>query len=461
MIAGLKKRWNAEGGYRELLRLAFPLILGTSSFTIQQVVDRIFLAWFSPEATAAALPAGLMNYTLISVATGTAAYVSTFVAQYTGAGQERRIGPVVWQGIYFSFAAGVVMMIFYPLAAPGFRLAGHAAEVQAMETTYFRTLLWGTFPAVASNALSGFFSGRGKTWTVMWVTAAATGFNIVFDYLLIFGKAGFPVLGIFGAAVATVLSQAVSLFAYAALMSKRGYEERFRVLGGRRFDGALFARLIRFGFPSGMHFFLDMIGFALFLMVVGRYGTVPLAATNVAFNINNFAFMPMIGFGLAASIFVGRKLGENNPETAEYGTWSAAHLTFVYMAVVAALYVALPGVFLAPYLARADAVEFGPIAALAGHLLRFVAVYSLFDTMNIIFASAVKGAGDTRFVMRVSVALSWFVLLLPSYIGLKTGLAGLDGLWTIVTVYICTTGIVFLLRFMRGKWKTMRVIESV
>jgi MATE family multidrug resistance protein len=460
LIRRLKKRWNAEGGYRDLLRLAFPLILSTGSWTIQQVVDRIFLAWFSPAATAAALPAGMMHFTLMSLATGTAAYVGTFVAQYTGAGQTRRIGPIVWQGMYFSLAAGAFMMVFFPLAPSGFRLAGHPVEVRAMELTYFRTLLFGTFPAVASTALSGFFSGRGKTWTVMWVTASATAVNVVFDAVLIFGKAGFPRLGIFGAALATVFSQVVSLFAYLALMWRHDYQERFHTLSGWRFNQSLFTRLIRYGFPAGLHFFLDMIGFTLFLMVVGQYGMVPLAATNVAFNINNFSFMPMIGFGMAASIFVGQKLGEHRPELAEYGTWSAAHLTFFYMTVVAALYVLFPGLFLAPYLAKADPVEFRPIAAMAKHLLRFVAVYSLFDTMNIVFASAVKGAGDTRFVMWVSVALSWFVLVLPAYAGVRTGLIGLDGLWTIVTVYVCVTGLVFFARFVKGKWKTMRVIEA-
>ncbi len=461
MISWLKRNWISEGGYRDLLKLALPLILSTSSWTIQQVVDRIFLAWYSPSAVAAALPAGILNTMLLSLATGTASYVGTFVAQYAGSGQSTKIGPVVWQGVYFSLIAGFLMLFFLPLSAPGFRLAGHPPEVQSMETVYFRTLLYGAFPAAASSALAGFFSGRGKTWAVMGVTAAATAVNIILDYTLIFGKWGFAVLGIYGAALATVISQILSFALYWMLLAKPAYQKRFHTFSGWRFDPKLFRRFVRFGFPSGLHFSLDSIGFALFILMVGQYGTVPLAATNIAFNINNFAFMPMIGFGMATSIFVGQKLGENRPQTAQRGAWSAFHLTFFYMMAVAGLYVLVPGWFLLPYAYKADPGRFPPIATLSKFLLRFVAAYSLFDTMNIVFASAIKGAGDTRFVMWMSVALSWLILIVPTYVASSVLHLSLTVLWTIVTVYISAVGLVFWFRFRSGHWKTMRVIAEI
>ena len=90
----------AEGGYRQILLIAFPLILSTGSWSLQHFVDRMFLAWYSPAALAASTPAGILNYTLMSLFIGTAGYVSTFVAQYIGAGRDERIGPTVWQGLY-------------------------------------------------------------------------------------------------------------------------------------------------------------------------------------------------------------------------------------------------------------------------------------------------------------------------------------------------------------------------
>ena len=98
-----KSHQPKEGGCREVLFVALPLIFSTSSLTIQHFVDRIFLSWYSRDAIAASMPAGLLNFTFMALFIGTAATVGTFVAQYSGAKMDHRIGPVVWQGFYFAF----------------------------------------------------------------------------------------------------------------------------------------------------------------------------------------------------------------------------------------------------------------------------------------------------------------------------------------------------------------------
>jgi len=174
MDSPLKKAWHGEGGWREVLVLAFPLILSTGSWAVQHFVDRMFLTWYSPEAIAAAMPAGILNFTLMSFFIGTASYVSTFVAQYHGAGMRHRIGPVLWQGIYFSMLGGVLVLCLIPLAAPVFDLVGHDEAVRRNEIVYFQVLCLGGFPVIASSALSGLFTGLGRPWPVMWVNVLAT-----------------------------------------------------------------------------------------------------------------------------------------------------------------------------------------------------------------------------------------------------------------------------------------------
>ena len=88
LSGGIKQKWNHEAGYRELLVVALPLIVSTGSWSVQQFVDRMFLAWYSPEAMAASMPAGITNFTVMSLFIGTASYTGTFVAQYNGAGQK-------------------------------------------------------------------------------------------------------------------------------------------------------------------------------------------------------------------------------------------------------------------------------------------------------------------------------------------------------------------------------------
>jgi MATE family multidrug resistance protein len=193
--------------------------------------------------------------------------------------------------------------------------------------------------------------------------------------------------------------------------------------------------------------------------LVGRLGIASLAATNIAFNINTLAFMPMIGCGIAVSVLVGQYLGGDNPDRAQSAVYSGFHLTLVYMLSIAAAYVLVPDVFVAPFALRADPAGFSEIYGYSIILLRFVAVYSVFDTMNIVFCSAIKGAGDTRYVMLITVILSVFVFILPVYLAVVVFELGLMVAWIFATAYIISLGFIFYLRFLGGKWKAMRVIE--
>ena len=459
-MKNLKTRWNSPGGYREVLVIAIPLILSTATWSIQHFVDRMFLTWYSPEAIAAAMPAGMLNFSMVSIFMGTAGYVTTFVAQYYGARQFHRIGPALWQGVYISLFGGLLILCAIPFAESFFSLVGHSPLVQQNEVAYFEILCLGGGAYAASYALSGFFSGRGKTWPVLWVNVATTVVNLVLDYALIFGHWGFPELGIRGAGIATVVAGIFSLLMFFALLCSGSNNDTFHTIKGWRLERDLFVRLLRYGFPSGVQFFLEMAGFTAFVLLVGRLGIASLAATNIAFNINTLAFMPMIGCGIAISVLVGQYLGGDKPDRAQSVVYSGFHLTLVYMLSIASAYVLVPDVFVAPFALRADPGEFSEIYGYSIVLLRFVAVYSVFDTMNIIFCSAIKGAGDTRYVMLVTVILSVFLFIIPVYLAVVVFELGLMVAWVFATIYITLLGVIFYLRFLGGKWKTMRVIEQ-
>ncbi|UCE56723.1 MAG: MATE family efflux transporter, partial [Desulfobacterales bacterium] len=327
------------------------------------------------------------------------------------------------------------------------------------EIVYFQIICLGGGPYIASYALSGFYSGRGRTWPVMWVNIFATAVNLILDYALIFGHWGFPEMGIKGAGIATVMAGIFSLLAFFVLISTGAYDETYHTIKGWRPEKKLFVRLLRFGVPSGVQFFLEMVGFTAFVLLVGRLGTISLAATNIAFNINTLAFMPMIGCGIAISMLVGQYLGADKPDLAQTSAYSGFHLTFAYMTSIAAAYLLLPNIFVTPFALQADPQGFSEIYRYCIILLRFVAVYSIFDTMNIIFCSAIKGAGDTRFVMFMTVILSLFVLIVPTYLAIVVFEYGLMISWLLATIYVIILSVAFYFRFLNGKWKTMRVIE--
>lgn len=454
------KRWKSEGGYRDVLVLAIPLIISTGTTSVLHFVDRVFLAWYSAEALAAAMPASMMAHTFMSLFLGIGGYTSVFVAQYYGAARYNRVGPVIWQAIYISAAGGLLMLCLIPFSKYIFDFFGHGPLIQHNEDIYFRILCLCGFPGIAVSSISGYFSGRGKPWPVAWVNIIGVIINLFLDYIFIFGKLGLPEMGIKGAGYATLIANIFTLSIFLFLISAGSQNKVYHTIKGWRPDKELLLRMLRYGTPAGMQYFLDMAAFTLFLLLLGRLGTVSLVATNIAFNINTLAFMPMIGCGMAISVLVGQFLGKGRPDMAEKSSYSGFHMTFIYMLTVSILYVVVPDVFIAPFAMRTDPAEFAEIYRLSVVLLRFVAVYSIFDTMSIIFSSAVKGAGDTKFVMYMSVIMAWLIMVVPSYIAIEILGWGVLSCWVFATLFVCILGVGFYLRFLQGKWKGMLVIEK-
>ena len=355
MLNYIQDRWSAEGGYKEVLIIAVPLILSTGAWSILLFIDRMFLSWYSADAIAAALPAGMTSFSMLCLFIGTAAYVNTFVAQYYGAEEETKIGAIVWQGIYFSILSLVLIVPAYFLAKPFFSIMGHAPAVQHQETIYFKILMYSAMFMVLNNALSSFFSGLGKTMVVMWVSILITVVNILLDYLLIFGHYGFPEMGIRGAATASNVAVIVGSMAFLSLIFQHKYRKRFHLINSWKFNLNLFNRLIYYGFPNGLRLFIDMTAFTAFLMFVGTVGKREQVATNIAFNIEALAFLPMVGMMIGIAVIVGQRLGENKPDLAEKAAWSAIHMTLAFFGILAVLYIFMPEVFhLSIYSQRRD-----------------------------------------------------------------------------------------------------------
>jgi MATE family multidrug resistance protein len=458
--ARLRRAWLGPGGAGEVLQLSYPLILSHLSFTLQTFVDRVFLTWYSTEAVAGAVAGLFVTWAVMGLFIQVGEYVTAFVAQYHGAGRPERIGPALWQGIYFSALAGVVLLLCTPLLRGVFEWAGHDPGVRAHEVRYASVLMAGGFPVVLMATLSGFFSGRGQTLVVLRVNVLVTVVNIVLDYLWIFGHMGFPRAGVAGAAAATIVAEAVGALAYLALILRAEYRRRYATLSGWRFEPALFRRLLRFGLPAGLHWAIEILGFGVFLLLIGRIGTLELAATGIAFNLNGLVFVPMLGLGIGVTSIVGRYMGAGRVDLAERSTWSAILLSFVYMAAWGAVYCLAPQFLLSPYRAGAAAAEFAPLGALTAVLLRFVAVYSVFDMLNVVCAAALRGAGDTAFAMWSSAFFAVFAMLLPTWLGVRFWNAGIYSAWVAASAYVFCVGTLLFLRFRRGRWKSLRVIEG-
>ncbi len=451
--------WRRPAGGREVLIVALPLVVSTLSWTVMTFVDRILLNQSSSVAMSAAFSASMVWFALLCLPLGICSYVNTFVSQYHGDGQPERIGPSVWQGVWVALASVPIMILAVPLAPTIFAFAKHGAEAALQETRYFQILCVGGPGMLIAAALSSFYGGRGKTWVVMIVDTGVVVVNLVLDYLWIFGYGGFPAMGIAGAGWATVVALWLKALIYLLLVLQRKHRQEFQTRAGLCLDRPLFRRLIRFGFPSGAQMLLDVLGWTIFVLLVGRLGQTESTASTLAFSVSTVAFMPIWGFGMATSILVGQKLGEDRDDLADRATKTLLGISLAYMAIISTLYVFTPDLFLAGFFVGSteSAEQQASARAMAVNLLCFVAAYNLLDAVLMMFVNALKGAGDTRYILQVSVVMAAF-LAGCSWLAVEVLHAGIYACWSIAICWVWGMGTMFFWRYQTGQWRTMRVI---
>lgn len=449
-----------EGGAREVLHVAYPLILSTASNTVMQFINRVFLARYSPEALAACVPAGVLAFTLLCFFMGTATYTNAFVSQYHGRGKAASISVAVWQGVWFSLLSGVVLIALIPLGNFIISNSGHDPSVIALEKPYFTILTsFAAMPVVLNTALAAFFIGRGRTMVPMVVTIAGNALCILISWLLIFGQGPFPELGIRGAAWASVAGQALMTLLYIALIFSPYNRRRYRTARLVGLHRGLFKRLIRFGAPNGLGFFLEIASFSVFIFIVGGLDKISLAANNIIAAINMIAFMPIVGLGLATLTLVGKYIGMRKPDVSVKVAYSAANLAALYALSLGALFVLVPGLFINIF-GSGHTAEYAEILDRSRPIMNILAVFIFFNARSIVFSDALRGAGDTRFQMLAALAGAW-ILFVPGiwYIVHRAG-GELAHAWAWDAFYMALLSLFFWLRFRSGLWRKIDILKG-
>lgn len=451
------------GSMRDVLRIAWPLILASSGHALRLFSDRAMLSRHSDVAIKASFQAGVTSFTLMCFFLGICFYTATFVSQYIGSNQPRRVGPSVWTGIHFALAGGAILPLLLPFSGVIIGLFGHDGPLLAAELSYFRILLAGSVFGLLNGALAGFWSGRGKTRVVMAVELGMTVANIALNYVLIFGYtpwgtlSPFGEMGIAGAAWGTVISAALGTAAYAILLLRPKHRVKFATNHWRP-DRELLGRLWTFGSPSGLRFFLELLSFNVFAYLLGKLASAEREASNVALSVNALAFLPLIGIGNATSVLVGQSIGAKDIPSARRGVKNAIRMGVIYAIFATAVFVIFPDALLQIFRRDGDESQV-QVFKIARVLLLFLAGYITFDAVAIIFSHALSGAGDTKWTMYMNVGLSWGAFALPAILADRLG-GGLYSLWAILLAYIAIIAVIFALRFRQGKWEKMSVIGS-
>ncbi len=449
-----------RGSLSECARIAWPLVLAMTGNALMLFVDRMFLSRYGAASIQAALPAGLVAFMVVALLQNVVAYSGTFVAQYSGAGARAACARAAGQGLWLALLCVPLLLLSVPVGFWLFDWVGHAPEVLAEEKRYYLTLAFANMALPFGAALSGFFAGRGRTRLVMAANLAGNAANIVLDPLLIWGWGPVPEMGIAGAGVATAVGQwLIALILAAATLREPHFATRRRRNVALAWKTPLALRIVRFGVPNGGHVLLDVGTFTVFTFVTGWLPQLEFAASNIAFAINQLVFAPLMGIGMAAGIVVGQRMGEGDAEGAARGGRNALLLGWLYVLLCVAVIGGLHGPILRLFYPAHAPFDYAAYHALGRTLIAIFLAWAFFDVLNIVLGGALKGAGDTRFVVwwvgGVAVLLWMPALFLCYWLGCHVAV-----LWLTMLGYVMVAGGGLLARFLLGRWKALRLLEG-
>jgi len=441
---------------RELLTVAIPLMVSAGTFSLVLFADRTLLLWYDGASMSAAMAGGNFFWVATCLPVGIASMTGAIISQYVGAGEDHKIGRFLWQSVWLALLSAPLFGLIAYAAPTLFRLSEQPESLIAAEATYLRWLLVGAGGAVLENALSGFFSGTERTRIIMWVSLMSGLINILLDIVLIFGFGPIPDLGIAGAGIASSVAFWFKAICFAVLIGKYDSDGRYQIKRSFSFDGSLVKKLLFYGFPSGLMFLTESAGFTAIVLRIGRLGDIPLRATTMAINFNMVAFIPLVGVSIAASVLVGRHLVETGPKRATKSVYAALGIGWMYSMIWCAAYLLLPDWMMELYRLDTPSAESAEAIMIARGLLKFVAIYVVVDATQLIIAGALRGAGDT-----------WFVLgtgLMTSIIAFTLGVTfepidnRLNWWWWMITLWVWMLATFMAARFVQGRWKDMRMV---
>jgi MATE family multidrug resistance protein len=439
------------GGMREVLLLAYPVVLQQISMTTMGIVDSAMVGTLGATELGAVGFGGIWLWTFMCFFVGTTSGVQTFVAQKEGAGALRECGAWAWQGIYavlpFGLAASAIL---YFGASEGIRLLGPSEQLQPLASTYVSVRSLGMTGMLCATAFSAFFRGVGDTRTPLYATLAANGLNVFLDYGLIFGEFGMPRLEVQGAAIATVLSEWLYMVAMIVPFLRPRVRRRYatEVRGPR---GADIRRLLRVGAPIGGQWWLEMISFAAFTTLVARMGDASMAASQAFVALLSISFMQAIGLSIAVSTLVGQYIGAGEPENADRAFRSGLKMAALLAGGIAVLFSAIPEALVGIFTDDPEVIRLGRPLMLIGALFQF------FDAFGILADGALRGAGDTRWPFLIRLALAWGLFVpLAYWMGVVLE-GGLTWAWAAAGIHVLLLSAVLVWRFRSGAWRHITI----
>jgi MATE family multidrug resistance protein len=433
------KIFPSRAEFGVLLRLAGPIVLIQVGLIAMGVVDTIMVGHVSAAALAAVALGNLYSFGLCIFGLGVLLALDPIIAQALGANDSAAVQRGLQRGLVLSVVLTVPTSVLLLGAEPALTLLQQPAEVIPDAAAYVYRILPSVWPFFAFVVLRQTLQAHHRTRPIVITIVVANLINAGLNYLWIFGNFGFPALGVLGSAWAT----SVSRWLMAGLMLALGWRYLLPYLGSLASN--VFAlrpvmRMLHVGAPIGVQMLLEFGAFATIALLMGWLGVVQVAAHQVAINLASQTFMVAIGISSAAAVVVGHAVGRGDTQGVHRSSLAALMLGVGFMTFTALAFVSVPSVLAGVY---TDQVE---VLRLAAALIPIAGVFQVFDGIQAVSLGLLRGLGDTRVPMVVSIVGFW-CLGMPVSLWLAFGLGqGAIGLWWGLVVGLAIVAVVLVLR---------------
>lgn len=426
--------------------LALPVMVETILQTLLGTVDTFFAGQISDDAIAAVGVTNLIVNIFIAfftaVSVGTLAVIGRYVGRSDAERGNRALQQSFLLSLFIGISVGVLNLLFY---RPILEISGASEGVLVYAIPYYMVVVVPIVFLCLSLVLSSCLRATKDNVTPMVSTGIANVLNILLNVLFI--KLG---LGIMGLALATTLSR---VFGVGMLFVRLKKGNGFLKLPLREWgvDGEMIRSILRIGVPAGGEKLIMRAGQLVYGAMILSIGSHAYVAHNIAGTIENFTYIPSMGFGVAAATLVGIGLGENNPEKARLLALAANALSTIFMVSMGIV------IFIfAPFFAAAFSSTL-EVQVLTVTVLRMIALFQPCSALTQVIESALQGAGDTRYPMFLTLFGIWGIRVCIGYfLGVICGF-GLIGVWTAYIIDISVRGFLLLRRFNGGKWQMVTI----
>lgn len=424
---------------RSLLALALPIVGVNVGMMSMGAVDTLMVGRVSPEALAAVAIGNVYFFALAMFGIGVLLALDPILTQALGANDHAGAARGVQRGLVLAVMLSVPIGAALFLAAPTLRLARQPTEIIPLAGSYCAIMVPSVVPFLLFSVTRQTLQALHRVGPILWTIVASNLLNLFFNWVLIFGHFGFPVLGVVGSAWATTLSR---VFMLAMLVWLARHELRPFI---RPWDSEsitrmpLWALLMR-GLPIGLQIELEMAAFSIVALLMGTFGTVQVAGHQIALNLASLTFMVPMGVGMGATVLVGRAVGSDDASGLRESVRSALLLGAGFMALTALMFLLIPVVLARVYTNDVAVVTF------AATLLPIAGVFQIFDGLQVVSVGILRGLGDTRAPMFINLFGFGIVGIGASLVLAYRTPLGAVGLWWGLVIGLVVVAATLLLR---------------